>query len=345
MVGRGNVGENEQLHSAVGNQSGAKRLFQSNLNSCQLEFAPAGSALILCSVRFSIVTPSFHQLELLKQCARSVADQEVEAEHIIQDGGTGPELENWVRSETSADLVMESDAGMYDALNRGFARATGDLWAWLNCDEQYLPGALQAVEQRFAAEPELDVLLADNLIIDPEGNYLAHRFSLVPTSSQMWVRFPVASCALFFRRRVWRPFDTQWKSAGDWWWFRRLLTSGAKIGVLRRFVAVFTESDANLGRSPLTVQEQLKIRDARPWWVRISSPAILALHRWRMWRSGAFAVKPLRYAIYTRADSSSATTVADSKSDESIGMKRREFFVSIPTARWVRPPAPSGVPS
>src|SRR5688572_32885233 len=105
---------------------------------------------------------------------------------------------------------MEPDHGMYDALNRGFTRASGEILAWLNCDEQYLPGALQAVEERFAAEPKLDVLLADNVVVDPQGNYLAHRFSIRPTSGQIWVRFPVASCALFFRRRVWKPFDTRW---------------------------------------------------------------------------------------------------------------------------------------
>ena len=64
-----------------------------------------------------------------------MGDQEVEAEHIIQDGGTGPELENWVRSETRANLMMEPDGEMYDALNRGFARPRGENLRLVNCDE------------------------------------------------------------------------------------------------------------------------------------------------------------------------------------------------------------------
>jgi glycosyltransferase involved in cell wall biosynthesis len=277
-------------------------------------------------VRFSIVTPSFGQLDWLKLAARSVADQAVELEHIIQDAGTGPDLDRWVRECTSAQLHVEQDAGMYDALNRGFARATGEIWAWLNCDEQYLPGALASVEAYFAAHPGIDVLLADNLIVDETGQYLAHRFSLVPTVSQLWVRFPVASCALFFRPHVWHPFDTQWKSAADWWWFRDMLQRGAKVGVLRHFVAAFGETSSNLGMSPLTYFEQSRILDARPWWARVARTILVFEHRFRMWRSGAYRVRPFQYALY----------VAN-------GSARSKFNVPAPTGRWLRSRKDQGV--
>jgi glycosyltransferase involved in cell wall biosynthesis len=270
-------------------------------------------------VRISIVTPSFRQFDWLKRCVRSVADQGVDVEHIVQDGGSGAELEDWVRNETRAKLTAERDEGMYDALNRGFARAEGEILAWLNCDEQYLSGALQAVEERFANEPELDVLLADNVVVDPRGNYLAHRFSIIPTPGQIWGRFPVASCALFFRKRVWKPFDTRWKSTGDWWWFREMMLRGARMGLMRRLTSAFTETQANLGLAPISREEQTIILNTRPRWVKIFAPLLLAMYRWRMWRSGTFAVKPFRYAIYT--------------GDQP---QRQEFIVDRPTARWIR---------
>jgi hypothetical protein len=209
------------------------------------------------------------------------------------------------------------------------------------------------VEEQFAADPELDVLLADNLIVDPRGEYLAHRFSLIPTLGQMWARFSVASCALFFRRRVWEPFDIQWKSAGDWWWFRAMVERGARIGILRKFVAAFTETQANLGLAPVTAPEHARILAARPWWARgVFKHLLLARHRWRMWQSGAFAVKPFTYALYTHGDIDGATrsqhglsssavpaTLAASASLEenaSFRPKRREFSVPRPTARWIR---------
>ncbi len=271
------------------------------------------------AVRFSIVTPSFRQLDWLRLCVRSIEDQGVETEHFIEDGGTGPELDEWVRSSTRAQLCVERDGGIYDALNRGFARATGDVLAWLNCDEQYLPSALAAVEAEFAAHPELDVLLADNLIVDGSGKYLAHRFSLVPEVSQCWWRFPVSSCALFFRRRVWAPFDTQWKSAGDWWWFMAMLRRGARVGVIRRFVATFGETGENLGLSPITRTEHAAIAEARPLWVRALAPAILLRHKARMLASGAHRVRPFDYEIYTVGSG-----------------ERQRFHVPNPTDNWRR---------
>ena len=94
---------------------------------------------MICPLKFTIVTPSFRQLNWLKLCAASVDDQQgVEVEHLIQDAQSGPELAQWVRDHSRARLFVESDTGMYDAINRGFRKATGDIVAWLNCDEQYL---------------------------------------------------------------------------------------------------------------------------------------------------------------------------------------------------------------
>ena len=315
MVRGRNVGEDKQLHSAERTIGGAAR-FQ----SIPWTQSWRGTGIReWWGVRFSIVTPCLRQLDWLDLAARSVADQGVETQHIVQDGGSGPDFENWARKHPGVEAYSEPDSGMYDALNRGFSRAKGEIWAWLNCDEQYLPGALQAVAAEFAARPELDVLLADNLVVTPDGEYLAHRFSLEPTPAQMWVRFPVASCALFFRPRVWQPFDPRWKSSGDWWWFREILKHGARIGVIRKFVAAFSETQANLGLASVTAGEQAHIFAARPWWARVGKPFLLTVHRWRMWRAGAYHVAPFRYAIYT---------------DDRV--VRKEFAVDRPTARWRR---------
>lgn len=272
-------------------------------------------------MRFSIVTPSYHQFEYLRLCVRSIEDQGVECEHIIQDAESGPELVEWVVSASRSQLFVEQDEGIYDALNRGFARTSGDVLAWLNCDEQYLPGALAAVRDEFIARPDVDILLADNLIVNGAGNYLAHRFSLVPTASQCWWRFPVSSCAMFFRRRVWQPFDTNWKSAGDWWWFMDLLRRGARVGVLRRFVATFAETGGNLGLSPITASEHAAIVAARPWWASLLGPAILACHKVRMVASGVTCVQPFDYEIFA---------------DDTNG--RKKFRVERPTSNWQRVP-------
>src|SRR5262245_9541807 len=110
-------------------------------------------------MKFSICTPSFRQFEWLKLCSASVQDQEmVEVEHIIQDAGTEPALESWAAGLSRTRLYVEEDAGMFDAINRGWRRATGDYVAQLNCDEQYLPGALRMVGNFFERHPGVDVI-------------------------------------------------------------------------------------------------------------------------------------------------------------------------------------------
>src|SRR5712692_3814278 len=113
-------------------------------------------------MRFSIITPSFRHSAWLKLCIASVADQHgVEVEHIVQDAGSDDGTLDWLPRDLRVKAFVEKDAGMYDAVNRGFRRATGDILAYLNCDEQYLPGALKAVHDFFAEHPAADAVAAD----------------------------------------------------------------------------------------------------------------------------------------------------------------------------------------
>src|SRR5947209_19202515 len=95
-------------------------------------------------LRFSIITPSFQGRQWLPLCIASVADQQgVEVEHIVQDSCSGDGTEDLLRNYPNVRPYVEKDEGMYDAVNRGFDRDAGDILAYMNCDEQYLPGALK----------------------------------------------------------------------------------------------------------------------------------------------------------------------------------------------------------
>ena len=115
-------------------------------------------------MKFSIVTPSFNQSHWLKLCVASIADQQgVELEHIVQDAGSDDGTLTWLPQDARVQAFVETDAGMYDAVNRGLRRATGDILAYLNCDEQYLPGALASVARFFQTHPEVDLVRAQVL--------------------------------------------------------------------------------------------------------------------------------------------------------------------------------------
>src|SRR5438874_13803108 len=129
----------------------------------------------------SIITPSFRQPDWLRLCARSVADQEdVQYEHIVQEGSDDPSVESCVSQFPKLRFYREPDSGMYDAINRGLAKARGDICAYLNCDEQLLPNVLARVAGFFHKHPDVEVVFGDSILIDKNGNPLSYRRTVLP---------------------------------------------------------------------------------------------------------------------------------------------------------------------
>jgi glycosyltransferase involved in cell wall biosynthesis len=255
---------------------------------------------------FSIITPSFRNSQWLRLCIASVADQQgVKAEHIVQDSCSDDGTGDWLPEDKRVKAFIEKDRGMYDAVNRGFARAGGDILAYLNCDEQYLPGALKAVEECFERHPETEVVLADTLVTDRNGDYVCHRCSLIPRKHQMWVRFPVLTCSVFLRASVVRErrilFDTQWRDFGDWWWVRSMVLGGVRMRLLPRFVAAFADTGENMNLKPNAARERAEKQRLTPWWVwRLEKPFILN-YRLQLLLRPPLLVRPFDYTLYTLA--------------------------------------------
>jgi hypothetical protein len=176
----------------------------------------------------------------------------------------------------------------------------------VNCDEQYLPGALRAVQEVFQTRPEAEVVLTDTVVVGPAGEYVCHRLALRPLAWHLWVRFAVLTCSVFVRRSVLDRgirFDTRWRALGDLFWLKELLRQQVRFVVLRRFTSVFTETGGNLALSPGALRERELKRAMTPAWVRWLTPVIVCHHRWRLLRSGAFSQKPFAYSLYTLASS------------------------------------------
>ncbi|MCF8506956.1 MAG: glycosyltransferase [Caulobacter sp.] len=126
--------------------------------------------------RISIVTPSLNQGRFLEQCLASVADQNwPDLEHFVIDGGstdgTPAVLERW--RDRLTGLVCEPDDGAADAINKGFARCTGDIVAWLNADDFLLPGALERVAAAWAEHPGASFWFGNGLRVGEDGERLA----------------------------------------------------------------------------------------------------------------------------------------------------------------------------
>ena len=217
-------------------------------------------------MKISIVTPSFRNSDWLKLCVASVADQAgVEVEHIVQDAQSDDGTQEWLARDRRVQAYFEKDQGMYDAVNRGWRRAKGEILAYLNCDEQYLPGGLRAVEEFFRRRPQTDVVFADTVVVDKQGQFICCRKSLVPWKNTMWVYNPVISSSIFIHRRVLDQhglfFDTRWRDLGDKVWTVEMVRRGLNMAVLRQFTSSFTDTGENMNLKPNALRERELVMD------------------------------------------------------------------------------------
>lgn len=265
-------------------------------------------------MKFSIITASFRNSEWLKLCIASVADQQgVELEHIVQDSCSNDGTQDWLPRDTRVKAFIEKDSGMYDAVNRGYRRATGDILAYLNCDEQYLPGALAAVEEFFAANPNVEVALAGSIVTDGDGNYMCHRHSMVPTPNQVWFRFPILTSSIFIRRKVIQErgifFDTKWRDLGDFHWVLALMRKQVPMAVCDTFTSVFADTGDNMNLKPNAIREKNETARMVPAWRRLLKPLWIVNHRVRRLRAGHFQLKATSYSIYTKRSPDRRVTI------------------------------------
>ncbi len=122
--------------------------------------------------RVSIVTPSFNQGRFLSSAIDSVLSQDYpEIEYLVIDGGSTDESLDVLRGYGDrVAWISEPDDGQADAIDKGIRRTSGEVLAWLNADDRYLPGAVTAAVDAFVADPTLAVVYGDAETVDPDGH-------------------------------------------------------------------------------------------------------------------------------------------------------------------------------
>jgi glycosyltransferase involved in cell wall biosynthesis len=175
------------------------------------------------SPKISIITPSFNQAEFIEATILSVLEQQgVDLEYIIIDGGSTDGSVEIIEkyADRLAYWISEPDQGQTEAINKGFARAQGDIIAWLNSDDTYQPGALAEAVGYLAEHPELGLVYGDARFIDTQGKTIG-RFKARPTDYQKLRRGAVyiPQQSAFFRRAIWEqvgPLDPGFYFAMDY---------------------------------------------------------------------------------------------------------------------------------
>lgn len=107
----------------------------------------------------SIVTPVFNGSAHIGRTLESLAAQKASFEHIIMDACSSDNTVAQAQSYSErypVRICSERDAGLYDAVQKGFERSEGDILAWLNAGDAYLPWTLHTVQRVFDAYPEVE---------------------------------------------------------------------------------------------------------------------------------------------------------------------------------------------
>lgn len=173
--------------------------------------------------RVSIITPSFNQAEFLHQTIESVLSQDYpNLEYIIIDGGSTDGSQGIIHEFEDKLAHWESipDKGQTDAINKGFARATGKYLAWLNSDDLYRPGAVSEAVAYLEKHPDVGLVYSDCTFIDAEGAEIG-RFPAAQTDYQRLRRgyVHIPQQAAFFRSDLWQkvgPLDPTFYFAMDY---------------------------------------------------------------------------------------------------------------------------------
>lgn len=202
-------------------------------------------------ISLSVVTPSYNYSRFLPTAINSVRANVLRVEHVIADGGSTDGTIALLDSMGEELVwVSEPDAGQSDALNKALAMASGEVIGWLNADDFYIPGALDAVAAEFEADPDLDVLYGDTVLVDADGR-VKRLFKCYPTPAAVlrWRGCVMMSTSTFFRREALgpAPFDTEFREMMDWDLFLKLkLNRNLRFKYLPRPLGAFRFHEAQV---------------------------------------------------------------------------------------------------
>jgi glycosyltransferase involved in cell wall biosynthesis len=162
-------------------------------------------------MKISVVTPSLDQGSFLGDTLRSVRESAalapgVEVEHLVIDGGSRDETVTLLKAQSFAGWISEPDRGQSHAINKGFARATGDILCWLCADDLWEPDTARAVAEAFLAHPRSDVVYGDFHFLEGDSGWLRRKTAGPFSVARLLRRNFIGQPAAFWRRTVYERF-------------------------------------------------------------------------------------------------------------------------------------------
>jgi len=215
-------------------------------------------------MKISAVTISFNQANYLKACLDSVAAQHGPWEHIIVDPGSSDGSREIIEARRSqfSHVIFERDEGPADGLNRGFGKAAGDIFYFLNSDDTVLPGAFDIARAAFSCNEQLDVLSGHGYVINESGKRLRRIWSDRPSRHEFAVGTAILiQPSTFIRSKAFRAvggFNKHNRSNWDGELFVDMFLAGRKFEIVDEFLSEYRIHGASITGSGML---DCRIRD------------------------------------------------------------------------------------
>ena len=202
-------------------------------------------------IKFSIITPTLNSEKYIHDCLLSVHSQaEIDFEHILVDGGSRDKTVDIIKNYSHAVLYNLPESNIYEALNFGIQKSTGDIICFLNSDDYYISShTLSNVSKKFEIS-NFEIAYGGCIMVNENKVFLYHCNPLKR------VRFFVGSILVyfaphpgtFFRRDVFLKYglyNTTYRYSSDCEYLLRCLKSDARFQNLHFFIAYFRRHNSN----------------------------------------------------------------------------------------------------
>ncbi len=234
--------------------------------------------------RISIITPSYNQGNFIEETIQSVLSQNYpNLEYIIIDGGSTDNTVEIIKKYESKITywVSERDLGQTHAINKGLARATGDIIAYLNSDDYYLPDTLFKVANYFRQHPETDLLHGRCRYVNEQNEKIGEQFGSITQFEEIvdlwgvwWRKQQFVQPEVFWSRRISDrigAFNESLYYVMDYEYWCRILRAGGKVNSIDAELTCFRFTSTQKSNHSEKVADEL-LSVVQPWLWNLSIP-------------------------------------------------------------------------
>lgn len=159
-------------------------------------------------MKLSIITPTYNSGQFIEATIKSIhSQQNADFEHIVMDGGSTDNTPEIVKKYKKITYVRQPDKGQSDAINKGFAQATGHILAWQNADDLYLPGCFETVVSFFEQNPTVGLVYGYYNTINHNGDFVCTTYPIDFNLKKFKRgRYNFLQPTVFWRANVWQRF-------------------------------------------------------------------------------------------------------------------------------------------